>query len=39
MEHSELILEVLPLTSGASGEALRLVRHHGEAGFVLHDGL
>jgi hypothetical protein len=37
LEHPELILEVLTLTGGACGEALRLVRHHCVAGFVLHD--
>jgi hypothetical protein len=37
LEHLELILEVLTLTGGARGEALRLVRHHCVARFVLHD--
>lgn len=37
LEHLELILEILTLASGACGEALRLVRHHCVAGFVLHD--
>jgi hypothetical protein len=37
LKHSELILEVLTLTSDASGEAVRLVGHRRIAGFVLHD--
>lgn len=39
MKHLELIFQVLVLTSGACGEALRLVGHRSVAVFVLHNGL